>query len=537
MMKLLIVEDEEIIRQGIVKKVANCKLPIDSIVETGDGISAMEIMENDTPDIVLTDIRMPGLDGISFIELAKTTYEKIQFIVISGYSDFDYARRVMRQNVSHYLLKPVNDKELKEALQQCIEKISEQRETTKRLEQMDMNQQLSEETIRQYMLTKLVQQGDIEIGDKEKWNSYVETLPQRVNYYQTIIFKLEPFQMPLRSFLIGDERLVWFAIKNMVNERFLQAGIAGLLFEHAINDFELVFVVGFERQEQTMVMEQLLQAVITDNNHFLKLEMTIGVGSIVKQIDHMQQSYQQAKYALCNRILQGTKQVYEALVRNRVERRLLLTEQDEEMLLYWLKNNQYKAVNQWLERAVLSIAEDKSANYFHLEWYCMDFYLLLRKYLLKETNMTEWLIGEVEDLIQYIQSASNVKEVITRMQQYIHNIQGYWHSNASTSDVMEEIKQYIDDNFHEPLTLQSIADQYFIHPNYFSRRFKERFGEKFIDYLTKLRMNRAMQLMSETTMKIFEIAELVGYEDAAYFGSVFRKIFGMTPKQYRDQLP
>ncbi|EES72572.1 transcriptional regulator, AraC family, partial [Paenibacillus sp. oral taxon 786 str. D14] len=109
------------------------------------------------------------------------------------------------------------------------------------------------------------------------------------------------------------------------------------------------------------------------------------------------------------------------------------------------------------------------------------------------------------------------------------------HSSLEGKEIMEAVRLYLEQHYAEPIQLQMIAERFFIHPNYFSKRFKEKYGESFVDYLNSIRMKEAAALLGETNLKIREISERVGFEDAAYFSSVFRKWYGETPKQYRER--
>ena len=124
------------------------------------------------------------------------------------------------------------------------------------------------------------------------------------------------------------------------------------------------------------------------------------------------------------------------------------------------------------------------------------------------------------------------------MQLIAANIVGYFSRNspATNKDLMEEVKVYLETHFASSMTLQSISERFYIHPNYFSRRFKEKQGQTFVDYLTAIRMKKAMDWIQETDLQVQQIANKVGFEDASYFTSVFRKFYGLTPKQYREQI-
>lgn len=196
-----------------------------------------------------------------------------------------------------------------------------------------------------------------------------------------------------------------------------------------------------------------------------------------------------------------------------------------------------EAVRQWIERRVESIAGEEGATFSRLESFCADLYLFFRKYLLYQTSVPEWVLGEMEDLLGWLHALEEWRKIPERMAAFAERMIGHCIKLRSDQeyDATEEVKLYIHANMHEQLTVQSVAERYYFHHNYFSRWFKKKFGESFVGYLTAIRMRKAEQLLRDTALKIQEIAELTGYSDASYFGSVFRKIYGVTPIHYRAQ--
>jgi two-component system response regulator YesN len=536
--KLIILEDELIQRQGILNKLLNSSLPIEVAGEAGNGIAGLELVKTVEPDIVITDIRMPGMDGLTFIQHAFAINPKLHFIIVSIYNDFNYAKQAIQLSVVDYLLKPVNNEELIDCLSRVIKKIELEQKKTEEVAKLWKEQKVNHETIHQHMLTKFVQQGEKSGFNIVSRDEQIVSLKDRTSHYLSVVFILEALVMPHGSFQIEDYNLLWFAIKNIISDRLESSGHEGILFRNTVHESELVYVLGVESSDDKLRINQVLEAVLDDIRRCLKLEITIAIGSIVKEIEQLQQSYQQAKLMIRNKIIHGANRLYdvENVPKSADRRRSILSEVDGRMIFQWLKDSNKEVLIGWIENRIAAIARDPDAVYIQLEWFCVDVYLVYRKYLLMETTMSKWLIGEMDDLLQGLQGLSRWEEAINLMVRYTVNIVEYStkYKSAIDQDVMGEVKRYIDNCFYEPLTLQAISERFYINSNYFSRRFKERFGENFVDYITSLRMNKAAQMMLEPDVKIYQIAEMVGYEDGAYFSSVFRKFFGETPKQYRE---
>ncbi|SFT04223.1 response regulator [Paenibacillus sp. BC26] len=535
-MKLLIADDEQLMRQGIMKKIQMSGLPITSVFEAGDGAEALRMLHEVKPDIVITDIRMPLMDGLTFLKEAAQAMPELQFIVISGYGEFDYARKAIQFGVTDYLLKPVDKEELKESLLRVIGKIRQRLEQSEAGEQIKHLQSSAEESIRERMLSKLIQYGPGGVPQAER-DEQLLALRRSCSYFVAVVFVLQAVKLPHLSFRQGDEKLLSFAVQNMISTVLESTERKGVLFRHAMLENELVYVLGGHSPVETDTLHRELEEILGGIQRHLKLEATIGCGGAVNQMEMIQQSYQQAKQALRNCIIHGNGRIYMNDAGEQVKAGLhsVISREDEALLLRFLSECNVAALTGWIDERVETIAAGKQVSFAHLESFCVEFHLLLRKYLLTQTSIPEWIIGELDDLLTWLHNLTQWRDMQGHLSEMIHNIAGHLYKlrHSSEYSVIDEVKLYIDSSLHEPINLQTIADRFYFHPSYFSRRFKERFGESFVNYLTAARLRKSEQFLRDSNLKIQEIAELVGFKDAAYFSSVFRKSTGMTPVQFR----
>lgn len=536
-MNIMLIDDEPILRQGIKNKINKFKLPVTIVGEAGDGQTALDLLESCNADIVITDIRMPAMNGLQFIERSLRLKPSLSFIIVSGYSEFEYAQQAIQYGVSNYLLKPVQDEEFRDSLARIIERIEKERDSNAEKEQLVQSRELSRATLRQQYLTQLVQLSERDPstgrGDED-----LERLRLSCTHYAAIVLVLEPFKLPHYSFVEGDEELVWFAIENIMSERFRSAGRQGVLFKHIVHQNELVYLIGVDGPSEGPVIRQWLHEVLRGMQRYLRLDVTIGLGTVIDSFEHIQRSYQQAKQALRNATIRGTGTVYDydTIGKQTADRPPFLTEGDERILIEWLNEGNSASLQRWIEHKLRAAIQSPNATTSQIEWACVELYSLFRKYLMSHTSLTEWIIGEMDDLHSWLQSLSDWDEAISRMQGIVANVVGYLShkKDMSGARLIEEMKKYIDSNFHREITLQTISEKFYIHPNYFSRRFRETFGESFHEYLTGVRMRTAAKAMEETDLKVLQIAQMVGFEDSAYFSSAFRKFHGTTPKKYRE---
>ncbi|CAM4218056.1 two-component system response regulator YesN [Paenibacillus endophyticus] len=533
-MRTIIIDDEPIIRQGIVHKMKRTGLPVTIVGEASDGIAGLELVRSVRPQVVITDIQMPGMNGLAFIREVKEIWPETEFIVVSGYDDFDYAKQAMRYGVKHYLLKPLEDDQLHESLSEIMERVEKDGLKASAMEQLQSLEESSRELSLRQELTRFLQHGESALDHEE-----LRKLEQRSGLLAAVVLQVKPFTLPHFSFEAGEQELLFYAMKNIMMERFESASIAGLLVHHALDRNEFVFIAGLRSAEERSRVTVALEEIVYGMNKYLRLGITIGVGAYVSKLQSIPACYREARQLSRNAILHGSNRIYD---KNRPapghpNRKSIISEEDERMLFESLKSWEADKIHRWTERRIGSIAQDPDSVYVQLEWFCVDLYLLLHKYLLSVPHSTEWVIGEMDDLQQWLGLLTDWRDVVVQMKRMTDNIIGHQSrtDSAAGKDIMEAVKAYIDSGYGEPISLQSISEKFFIHPNYFSKRFKEKYGISFIDYLTAIRMKQAALLLRDSELKIHQIAVRVGFEDAAYFSSVFRKMYGETPKQYREK--
>lgn len=534
-MKLLLIEDEPILRQGLIRIIERMGLPIGEIGEAANGIEGLQRLAELRPDIVITDIRMPEMNGLDFIREAKEVDDKLQFILVSGYEEFEFAKRGIQYGVADYLLKPVEPEELRGCLIRIMAKIEQDRRHSTLGDELQLLQQRSEETSRERLLTQLIQQGDE--GFAFEQDRELASMNTSCREFVIVLFEVTRPDLPYSSFLQGDEALLGFAISNVISQLIESREREGMLFRHSIYDKELIYLLGDGNSIGLTSIKHELEGVMTGIHRYLKLEVTIGFGLPVRNIRQIHQSYQQAKQALRDRIIHGRNKVYglTPAAGGQGNGSSVLAEEDERFVFRLLNDGNAAALIKWLGPRIEALVEYEASSFNQLESFCIDLHLLYRKYLLLKTSIPEWIIGEVGDLLSWLHGVESWMEIEVKLAAMTHNMMDHLNRmrHSSNPDLMDEIKLYIDNNLHEPISLQVIADRFYIHPNYFSRRFKERFKSSFISYMTEERIRKAGQLLKKTELQIQEIAVLVGFPDAAYFSSVFRKSTGTTPVQYR----
>jgi len=533
-MKYIVLDDEPIIRQGLIHKIGQTGLPLLCAGEADNGVAGLSLLQQVQPDLVITDIQMPDMNGLEFIGRAQELLPRLDYIILSGYDDFDYAKQAMRYGVSHYLLKPVEDEELYEALSRLLERLQAEDHRDRQVMALQHLAESSQEAARSQALLRFLSEDEGLVDDPA-----LSDIASRCSSLSIAVFQVGPVRLPHLSFGEDEEELVWYAVKNMVTQGFKEANIAGLAIHHPINRSEFIYVLGLNAAQQRTMAVSAAETILYGIRRYLKLDAVGGIGPAVHRVDGLQEAYREARQLARNAVIHGGNRVGYATgaLPYKANRESIILSEDAKLLEEWLQRLESDKILRWIKRRLGAIAQDPNSVFVQVEWFCVDLYLLFNKYLLAHAVDAEWTIGEMDDLLRWLQQVTSFVEIEERMRELASTVIGRLsrRSDPTGKAMMELVRAYIAMHYAEPLSLQAIGERFAIHPTYFSKRFKETYGETFIDYLTSVRMDTAARLLRDTELKVHQIGERIGIEDAAYFGSVFRKRYGETPRQYRER--
>jgi len=509
--KMLIVDDEPIISQGLRMTIPWDSHGIEVIGEASDGKQALEILEKQRVDIVLTDVRMPEMDGI---QLAKTIHEQmphIRVIIISGYDDFHYAREAIRFRVKDYLLKPVDIEELISKVRKLSEEIIDERDKLAKVEEEQM-----QEGVRQFIFNPHIQPEKHHLFTGEHFCVVVSELEDYATLHET------------RSRTELDEiRDNWNTmVQEAMNTPFYRA-IS--FFTHPNLQMTLVF-------SQQAFTENTLKQLVTNTlpgwNEPTRL--FFGLSDIFEDIQDVKQAYHHAYEALVKRGKDNNQiQLYSLLNDSNVKKN------DSKIKYLHLYETLFRRDSQQLVvdlEKLFDHMETEDYNLVEIVEVCQELNKTIEQRLqdiLTTTSLEDitYHVNETFDL-HFTNSMKRVKQLMLEdltmwMELLIKENMG------KKSWSVEKAEEYILEHFHRDLKASEVANEIHITPNYFSMIFKKELGVSFNDYLNDLRIEKAKQLLADTSDRIFEIAKEVGYKEYKYFVQVFRKKTGMTPTDYR----
>lgn len=513
MNKVLIVDDEELICRSIKSMIKRLDLPLVGEVFTAfDGLAALQIFADETPCIVITDVRMPGMSGLELIKRIKSLASGVHFIVISGFDEFQYAKEAISLGVVEYLVKPVITEELRKVLEHTVEVIRE-----REWKEGELRKQSSEYKLA--ALQRFLDRGLLSGQAGEEISQVLES---------------EKWSFPYVFFCIGIIR--WNSIgRDMMSKvsRWIEGwGESDRIMEkyHVFcsrnyND-DLVLLFNCRSKEIYADVKNFFSTIARELSGQTESRMTASVSTVMEGLGSLVILYEQAAKALLYRMVLGGGRLIEFL---EVE-----TRKEDSKLDVWPAAK--------LEEYILSMRPEKAEE------------LIGRFFAGPEIGCrsVETIEKLFRSVVQSVEKAAeegrirldgcnrrlfasfySLEDMRCYLKDLIHRVIEALRGIQSEESCMTGAIRYIRENYNRNINMAMVANEVSMNYTYFSMKFKEYTGKNFTEYLTEVRMEEAKRLLANPANKVCEVAFRVGYESAKYFTRAFRSCFGVAPSEYQ----
>ncbi|WP_283681768.1 response regulator [Parablautia sp. Marseille-Q6255] len=523
--KVVIADDEERICRLIEALIDWETLGLEIAAVAHNGVEACEIVEQVKPDILITDIRMPGCSGLELVEQVKRSQPEIEIIIISGYAHFEYAQQAIKFGVGDYLLKPISKAELNSTLQKLSGRISRRKESEQDRKELLRRAQQDDEQLRQSLI--------FDLQDKEGLSLSGEILQER--YHLRVQEGL--FQVFLLHMDSGTQTMSEASAQIMMEKArgFLERGLRDkcLEFVLAVRGYQAVGVMNYRRQDQKEIRRALkncLGTLETQKNLFQPVAFSASLGGEKTRCEDIRESFREAEELIWERLVRGTGR--------------LLERQGTRKLPFW-KNlldtylSDVTAAAEVLDpapaeegakkllMAVRSVPDVRGSEIINLVYAAAD--LFAARVQLSDRS------AALEQFHAQCERRSSIEEVFDAFaafqREHLRTLIDR-HENETVRPV-RKAKQYIQDHFSEQITLEEVSDAVGLSPAYFSTLFKKTQGEGFARYLIRVRMEQAKLLLRESNLPTSEVCRKVGYNDLKHFTHTFEKAAGVKPSTYR----
>lgn len=528
--KVIIVDDEFRIGVLIEKLIEWEKLGLQCLAVLDNGEAAYQaIMEKD-PDIVITDVRMPRVNGLDLIQMTKERKENVQFIVVSGYKEFEYAHRALQYGVNHYLLKPIDEDELNNVLKELIDKLISRHEDMRNIEEMEKTVQTSKFIIRENVLKHLMNPEKEVTSDEIEVNYQLEL---KDGLYQGIDVKLDYW-----DYEKSDSKQDKITTDRVIS--IIESNLEGIVKEQLICQKENLHIYCLMNYEADQMREvrNCINKILSELKAFLirfeQYEVTIGIGTTEHEIGKIRHSIQEANHAVQNRIKCGTgRLIY-------VENLTLGKSVDLKEIINDHKDDLRAGIDTY-NRAVF----EQSINQIYAEIQTKEGLDYANFYYLSD-ELVEFFFDTIDvdnkegkELKQFLLDASQHCYSVIKLKGLLKEYMGEYldvcmkNAESATTKPIREIQKYIEEHYAEKILLEDVAEIVELNPVYLSTLFKKETGKNFSTYLTNVRIDVAKGMLCSSNETIAAIADRVGYKDTRYFSQTFTKLVGIKPILYR----
>lgn len=542
MLKIFLAEDEVVVRETIKRMIPWEELGFELVGEAADGEMALPLLIRQQPDLLITDIKMPFMDGLTLARLAKKEIPGLKVVILSGYDDFNYAKQAIGIGVEDYLLKPITKNALIERLSEIRSRYEHEKTQKEYYEKFQREMQAYEKNSSRDFFEALVD-GSMDMMEVYKRAEKLG-LDIVAEAYNVLIFTMncdEDFSGQ------RDEYSSWEAESLELLENFFAGHSSAMLFRSNI------FSYGVLLKGQRETIEENTRACVDEIRKILsrqdgRREWFLAVGQSVERLSQIQKSYHTASRAFSQRYLYDENILYYDEMET-MEHPGGQAETEDNAYLQKVDVNALNPaiLQKFLSNGLQEETENFVKDYFYaigqepMESLVFRNYVILNvrfsvisfiKGLGCDTNEME--SAYTEEVLA--ESGKNMESAIAYAKKMISQAIEIRDQNSGNKNrsILKTAVDFIDSHYmEEDISLNTVANVANVSSNHFSALFSQNMGQTFIEYLTTLRMNKAKELLRCTGMRSSEIAGEIGYKDAHYFSYLFKKTQGMTPSDYR----
>jgi two-component system response regulator YesN len=540
MYKVLIIDDEEPLREAIRILGDWNGLGVEEVLEATDGKVGLEMLAEHKIDLAMIDMKMPELNGMELLQIIERDYPDLLTIVISGYNDFEYTRQAIRSKVVDYLLKPVNRHDLNQSLRKAIDVLDAKRKKDSDFINRNITLNMSLPRLKEKVYLSI-----IERSFKSQTNEAFLPLigaDDPGNRFTAVVLRVLNLEQIRKSRFHEDTDLLHFAVANVINE------ITGdhfqtFSFASPKQEREMIAILtmkgGYPEDIAYRSVHQMNKVSATLKELF-GISVAAGIGHSSHDAMEIASSYEAAKAAISavdliklkgsvvtgaadkaaavKEILSLTSRI--PIIRNALEGGNV---QHAQAILS-------EFVKQWKSSGRFSIGEADRALH--------EYIILLNDMALELGIDPRQLPMSGEHALRAIGISIDFA-TLEQFEQLLHGILDYYSGEIRKSQAVNQpfevgdIKTYIDNHYFEEIKISMFADKYFLSREYLMKLFKQQFGFGIHEYVQKVRMDKAKELLDDSSLKIQDISEMLGYKDKNYFSKAFRNYYSLSPSEYR----
>jgi len=528
---LIIVDDHKHVIEGMKKFVSWNELDVEIIDAAYDGNEGLQKIKEKNPDIVITDITMPAMDGLSMIKNAVDAGVNSKFIIHTAYSEFEYAKEAMMYGVVDYIVKPALPAVIAEIVSKIVLTCDIEKE--KQAKEMETKQYLSENMP---MLTeKFIEEifnGNIRSLQELNDRLLFLELDFSAKLYRSIAIQIDNYSQFLAEFSEENRQFVKFSIISLINEEFKQKTY--FINFKGENAYCLHLLDnGFTEDELLLKLEEIIEKCL----NMFNVSISFGVGEAVQNLLEIKNSYAESSECLKYKAYFGNGKVtfYKDIIHTQIVTPIL-SFYDRAKLTDALKMKSYDNAAECIDEIFATI---RAQGYLQIDYIRM----IVNEFLCTTINTImqlgedlpdDFLNGKTTwDVITSKETLQDMEKFVFEIYQKAFKILGN-KANQRHARIIEQILEFIEDNYAKEISLKDLSGFIYLTPNYLSNIFTKHMGQSFNDYISGYRMEKAKELLVSGNYKVYEIVQMVGYKNEDYFRKLFKEYTGHSPSDYKS---
>ncbi|MHA0857467.1 response regulator [Paenibacillus sp. CMAA1364] len=520
MISALIVDDELLTVRMLENTIDWNSYGIQIIATAQSGEHALELYRNYQMELIITDINMPGMNGIEFIQRVRDNSKETRIILLSGFGEFHYAKQAMKYGASAYILKPMDEVELDLALKEVVVEISSNKKIQKMIEQ---NKHTSLSRLMKGVMKKTISVNSL-LG-------IASELDFRFNHYML-------FSMNIENETMKD----FMDISNLLHSKnsYVQDQ-----FSHVVKDYGEHIILEYEEDSWYILISHIqaeqasycAQKLITSLLDTLAIPSNVCFSSIYTTMEELPQAYEEVeKLKRLNQYTNHGGIIYQGHhpELNSFDKLQML--EDEKMIVSYILSGKIVPAREKLVEILQHTVHINSSSLDDVYDFCFNILSEIKKYLLEEKYISS--ISNVIMNVNYqdLLRLSSIDQLINFMVKLINSI-STMDASADThvNKLVEKSIQYLEDHYSENISLEEVCEHVAMSKNYFCYLYKRETGKSMWVSLTEIRMEKARYMLEHTDMKSYEISYNIGYDNPSYFSKLFKKMHAMTPNEYKNK--
>ncbi len=528
--KVVIIDDVALVRQALKQTIDWESIDCTVVGEAADGLTGRDVIIETKPDIVITDIRMPGLNGLELIEAIQASLPNSKMIIITGHQEFEYARKALELGVTEFVLKPIRNERIVKAVKTAISAIAAEKEALLRRQELLMQKHAIEqeyneslELLRDKQIANILN-GFIELGDAESIRTTTFRLGAEAKKIGYLIIENHSYDKKLLQKTIHLSQQLLHKIKQ-------EHPVDTVLHTELFSVHVLVLIQDdYGQREAQVVLRAISDRLLDHLCEQLQAPVNIGYSMIHDSVAELIEAHDEAAqmYNMIFFDIDDTNTLIGSVDSDQNDKTLILQKMEE----YYAKLSDVEHVNEELLKMFKAISCYSKGNAVVARGLLTEVWITTLRYYYSTSNFGIELEKTLDSMLEELSRIDSLGKIYEYMNEYIAQIVDRAKADRKNSPLVESILKDISEHFSEPISLESIADRFSMNASYLSRLLKKETGRNFVRILTETRIEESKKLLKDPKNRVSDVAEMVGYIDYDYFYRVFKKAEGISPTEY-----